>query len=53
MDYSTVLYEKIDRVAKITLNRPKYRNAQSTMLLKELDRAFAAEIGRASCRVRV
>ncbi len=42
MAYSTVLYEKIDRVAKITLNRPKYRNAQSTILLKELDRAFAA-----------
>jgi enoyl-CoA hydratase len=41
MAYSTLLYDKIDRIAKITLNRPKYRNAQSTALLKELDRAFA------------
>src|SRR5580704_14808939 len=41
MGYSTVLYERTDRIAKITLNRPKYRNAQSTALLKELDRAFA------------
>jgi enoyl-CoA hydratase/carnithine racemase len=41
MAYGTLLYEKIDRIAKITLNRPKYRNAQSTALLKELDRAFA------------
>jgi enoyl-CoA hydratase len=41
MAYSTLLYDKTDRIAKITLNRPKYRNAQSTTLLKELDRAFA------------
>ena len=41
MAYSTLLYDKTDRIAKITLNRPKYRNAQSTALLKELDRAFA------------
>ena len=41
MAYSTLLYDKIDRIAKITLNRPKYRNAQSTALLRELDRAFA------------
>jgi enoyl-CoA hydratase len=41
MAYKTLLYEKNGRVAKITLNRPQYRNAQSTALLKELDRAFA------------
>src|SRR5882762_3255592 len=41
MAYSNVIYDKTDRIAKITLNRPKYRNAQSTALLKELDRAFA------------
>jgi len=41
MPYTTLLYDKLDRIAKITLNRPKYRNAQSTALLKELDRAFA------------
>ena len=40
--YSQLLYEKLDRTGRITLNRPRYRNAQSTVLLKELDRAFEA-----------
>ncbi len=40
MPYTQLLYEKLDRVARVTLNRPRYRNAQSTVLLKELDRAF-------------
>jgi enoyl-CoA hydratase len=40
MDYKHVILEKQDRVARIILNRPDYRNAQSTALLKELDRAF-------------
>ncbi len=40
MSYTQLLFEKIDRVARITLNRPRYRNAQSTVLLKELDNAF-------------
>jgi enoyl-CoA hydratase len=38
--YAQLLYEKIERIGRITLNRPRYRNAQSTVLLKELDRAF-------------
>lgn len=41
MDFTQLLFEKIDRIGRITLNRPRYRNAQSTILLKELDRAFA------------
>ncbi len=40
MAYSQVAYEKLERVGRITLNRPRYRNAQSTALLHELDRAF-------------
>jgi enoyl-CoA hydratase len=40
MPYTQLLFEKIDRIGRITLNRPRYRNAQSTILLKELDRAF-------------
>jgi enoyl-CoA hydratase len=40
MSFTQLLFEKIDRVGRITLNRPRYRNAQSTTLLKELDRAF-------------
>lgn len=41
MAYRTLIYETDDRIAKITLNRPKYRNAQSRLLLEELDHAFA------------
>jgi enoyl-CoA hydratase len=40
MSFTQLQFEKIDRIGRITLNRPRYRNAQSTILLKELDRAF-------------
>jgi enoyl-CoA hydratase len=40
MPYTQLLFEKIERIGRITLYRPRYRNAQSTVLLKELDRAF-------------
>ena len=40
MAYTQLLFENLGRVGRITLNRPRYRNAQSTVLLKELDRAF-------------
>ncbi len=40
MTYSTILYEVEHQVARITTNRPKYRNAQSRVLLEELDDAF-------------
>jgi enoyl-CoA hydratase len=43
-DYRWLLYETIDdgRIALITLNRPRQRNAQSRGLLVELDQAFLA-----------
>jgi len=41
MDYKKVLYEKHDRIAKVILNRPRYKNAQSRLLLEEMDSAFA------------
>jgi enoyl-CoA hydratase len=40
MLFSQLLFEKIDQIGRITLNRPRYRNAQSTVLLQELDQAF-------------
>jgi enoyl-CoA hydratase len=40
MAHSQLIYEKLDQVGRITLNRPRYRNAQSTTLLKELGHAF-------------
>ncbi len=36
-----ILYEKHDRIAKVILNRPRYKNAQSRRLLEEMDAAFA------------
>jgi len=37
---TAVTWELADRVATITLNRPEYRNAQSRVLLEELDEAM-------------
>ena len=39
-DYKQIIYEQRGRVARIVLNRPSYRNAQSRILLEELDHAF-------------
>ena len=43
MTYRFVTYETLDEgtIARITLNRPKTRNAQNRGLLVELDDAFA------------
>ena len=40
MEYSEILVEKLDRVLKITLNRPHYRNAIGRITIEELDDAF-------------
>lgn len=36
-----VRYEQEGRVARLVLNRPQYRNAQSRILIEELDAAYA------------
>ena len=40
-EFKQLLYEKLGRVARVTANRPRYRNAQSRVLLEEMDAAFA------------
>ena len=40
MAYRHITYEVTDRVARITKHRPKLGNAQSTIMLEELDDAF-------------
>jgi enoyl-CoA hydratase len=40
-EYEQILYEKKAPFAWVRLNRPRYRNAQSQVLLEEMDRAFA------------
>jgi enoyl-CoA hydratase len=41
MDYKHIRYEKTDRIARLILNRPRYKNAQSRVMLEEMDYAFA------------
>lgn len=42
MSYNTILSEKVGHVAKVTLNRPEKRNAQSGELIAELHEAMVA-----------
>ena len=39
-EYEQIRYEKLGRIARVTMDRPRYRNAQSRQLLEELDAAF-------------
>ena len=41
MDYRQIEVEITGRIGKVVLNRPDYRNAQSRILLEEMDHAFA------------
>jgi enoyl-CoA hydratase len=49
--YEQVRYETSGRVARVTTNRPRYRNAQSRRLLEELDAAFAQAVADDEVRV--
>jgi enoyl-CoA hydratase len=51
MTYSTLLTERTGPVLKITTNRPDVLNAQSRILLEELDDAFAAGVKDNDVRV--
>lgn len=42
MSYDNIRYEVDAHIARITLDRPRYRNAQSRRLLEELDDAFVS-----------
>ena len=50
MDFRTIVYEKLGAVARITANRPHVLNAQSRVMIEELDRAFALAIGGRATR---
>lgn len=51
MAFKDILYEARDGVGVITLNRPRYRNAQSWQMLDEIDRAF--DLAREDTSVRI
>src|SRR6202167_5119452 len=42
MKYEAILYEKQGAVAKVITNRPRYKNAQSRLMIEEMDDAFTA-----------
>lgn len=39
-EYQHIIYEKNERIARIKLNRPNYLNAQTHVMLDEMDEAF-------------
>ena len=41
MVFETVTYEKIDKVARVTMNRPEVRNAETKQMNREMFEAFA------------
>lgn len=51
--FEQILYETIGPVARVTLNRPRYRNAQSRLLREELDRAFDRAVEDEEVRIIV
>lgn len=42
MAYKQITVEKLGAVCRVTMNRPRYRNALSRLLIEELDGAFKA-----------
>ncbi|MGI8550955.1 MAG: enoyl-CoA hydratase-related protein [Dehalococcoidia bacterium] len=53
MAYQHILYAVDGPVARVTLNRPEVRNAQSRKLLEEMDAAFEAAVADPEVRVIV
>ncbi len=53
MEESVVLYATDGPIALVTMNRPKYRNAQSYHLLDELDAAFKRAVDDQEIKVIV
>jgi enoyl-CoA hydratase len=51
MRYRDIAYEKMGAVARLTMNRPRYRNALSRRLIEELDDGFAAAVDDDNVRV--
>jgi len=51
MEWKTLLWERFDAVVRITTNRPEVLNAQSRVLLHELDAAFKRAVDDKEIRV--
>jgi enoyl-CoA hydratase len=53
MDFRTIVFEKLGAVARITANRPQVRNAQSRVMILELDAAFRMVADDAEIRAAI
>src|ERR1700722_16069927 len=53
MEYQAIIFEKHGAIAKVILNRPRYKNAQSRLMIEEMDHAFAAASADDDVRVIV
>lgn len=51
MTYEGVLYEVTGRIARVTMNRPEYRNAQSGPFLRAIDASLERAVEDAGVRV--
>jgi enoyl-CoA hydratase len=49
--FKQIMYDKQGTIARVKMNRPRYRNAQSRILLEELDRAFKEAVSDDDIRV--
>jgi len=59
MAFETIIYEKIDKVARVTMNRPEVRNAESRQMNREMFEGIVAKGNKTTdlvndlCRVLV
>ncbi len=53
MDFRTIVFEKLGAVARITANRPEVLNAQSRVMILELDAAFGMVADDAEIRAAI
>lgn len=53
MRYDGVLYEATGRIARVTMNRPEYRNAQSGPFLRAMDESFERAVADPKVRVMI
>lgn len=53
MDYKQISYERVGRVARVSLNRPHYRNPVGRICIEELDHAFNAAVADPEVRAIV
>ena len=53
MEYTQILYETVGRVARVTLNRPEYRDPIGRIAIEEMDDAFSRAVSDDEVRVIV